>query len=76
MKIQCRKSKKQYLGKKNVYEYNVLSVTIPTKFHKTVEPLLGKDLGIKVKSDNNKIIIVLQPRENVSANRKIHGKFI
>ena len=74
MKIQCRKSKKQYLGKKNVYEYNVLSVTIPTKFHKTVESFLGKDLGIKVKSDNNKITIVLQPRENISVNRNPLGK--
>ena len=74
MKIQCRKSKKHYLGKKNVYEYNVLSVTIPTKFHKAVEPFLGKDLGIKVKSDNNKITIVLKPQENVSADRKTLGK--
>ena len=74
MKIQCRKSKKRYLGKKNVYEYDVLSVTIPAKFHKTVEPFLGKDLGIKVKSYNNKITLVLQSRENVSADRKPRGK--
>jgi hypothetical protein len=70
MKIRCRKSKKQYLGNKNVYEYDVLSVTIPTKFHKTFEPFLDKDLIIEVKSDNNKIIIVLKSRENVSADRK------
>jgi hypothetical protein len=49
-------------------------VTIPAKFHKTVEAFLDKDLGIEVKSDNNKIIIVLQPRKNISANRKPLGK--
>jgi hypothetical protein len=71
MKIHRRKSKKHYLGKKNVYEYNVLSVTIPTKFHKTVEPFLDKELNIEIKSDNNKITIVLKPRENFSVNRKL-----
>ena len=74
MKIHKRKSKKLYLGKKNVYEYDVLSVTIPSKFHKTVEPFIDKDLDIEVKSENNKITIVLQPRENVSANRNTFGK--
>ena len=74
MKIHRRKSKKRYLGKKNVYEYDVLSVTIPTKFHKTVESFLDKDLNIEVKSDNNKITIVLKPRKNVSVNRKLLGK--
>ncbi len=74
MKIHSRKSKKQYLGKKNVYEYNVLSVTIPAKFHKTVEAFLDKDLDIEVKSDNNKITIVLESQENVSVNRKSLGK--
>lgn len=74
MKIHRRKSKKRYLSKKNVYEYDVLSVTIPTKFHKTVEPFLDKDLNIEVKSDNNKITIVLKPRKNVSANRNTLGK--
>jgi hypothetical protein len=66
MKIHRRKTKKRYLGKKNVYEYDVLSVTIPTKFHKTVETFLDKDLDIEVKSDKNKITIVLKPEEKVS----------
>jgi hypothetical protein len=66
MKIHRRKSKKRYFGKKNVYEYDVLSVTIPTKFHKTVETFLDKDLDIEVKSDKNKITIVLKPEEKVS----------
>jgi hypothetical protein len=74
MKIHRRKSKKRYLGKKNVYEYDVLSVTIPAKFHKTVEPFLYKDLDIEIKSDNNKITIVLKPQENVSVNRNTLSK--
>jgi hypothetical protein len=61
MKICRRKSKKRYLGTKNVYEYDVLSVTIPAKYHKTVEPFIGKDLEINVKSENDKIVIVLSP---------------
>jgi hypothetical protein len=74
MKICRRKSKKPYLGKKNVYEYEVLSIGIPSRFHKDVEPFLGKDLELSLKTQNDRIIIVLEPRENVSVNRKTPGK--
>jgi len=74
MKICRRKSKKPYLGKKNVYEYEVLSIGIPSRFHKDVEPFLGKDLGVSLKANNDRIVIVLEPRENVSVNRKTPDK--
>jgi len=75
MKIRRRKSKKRYLGKKNVYEYEQLSIGLPSRFHKVVEPFLGKDLDINVKREGNfKVVIVLKPRENVSGTRKTPDK--
>jgi len=74
MKIRCRKSNKQYLGKKNVYKYEVLSIGIPSKYRKIVEPFLGKDLDMRFKAEKNRIVIVLEPRENISVNRKTLGK--
>ena len=70
MKIRCRKSKKHYLGKKNVYEYNAFSIGISSKYHKDVESFLDKDLDMKLKAEKDRIIIVLRPRENVSSNKK------
>ena len=69
MKIRCRKSKKQYLGKKNVYEYTALSIGIPSRFHKYVKTFLDKDLKMRLKSEKNRIVIVLEPRKNISADR-------
>jgi hypothetical protein len=74
MKIRRRKSRKRYLGKKNVYEYDALSIGIPSRYSKDVEPFLAKDLAINLKTEKNRIIIVLEPRENVSADRKPLGK--
>ena len=70
MKIHRRKSKKSYLGKKNVYEYDVLSIGIPARFHKTVESFLGQDLEMNLRTEYDRIVIVLEPRENVYVNRK------
>ncbi|HDQ05293.1 MAG TPA: hypothetical protein ENN36_01045 [Candidatus Bathyarchaeota archaeon] len=71
MKICRRKSKKRYLGEKNVYAYEQLSVNIPAKFHEVVEPFLGKDLDMNVKAEGkSKLVIVLEPQENVSSGRK------
>ncbi|MCR3907049.1 MAG: hypothetical protein NUK62_08515 [Tenericutes bacterium] len=70
MKIRSRKTKKQYFGKKIVYEYTALSIGIPTRFHKDVEPFLDTDLKMHLKLEKNRIVIVLEPRQNVSANRK------
>ena len=67
---------KPYLGKKNVYEYEVLSIGIPSRFHKDVEPFLGKDFELSLKAEKNRIVIVLEPRENVSVNRKPPDKIM
>lgn len=74
MKIRCRKSKKQYLGMKNVYEYAALSIGIPSKYHKSIEPFLCKDLEMKFKAEKNRIVIVLEPRKNISVDRNTLGK--
>ena len=70
VKIRCRKAKKHYLEKKNVYEYNAFSIGISSKYHKDVESFLDKDLDMNLKAEKDRIIIVLRPRENVSLNRK------
>jgi hypothetical protein len=74
MKIRCRKSKKRYLGKKNFYEYDALSIGIPSRYSNDVDSFLGKDLDMNLKIEKNRIVIVLEPRENISANRKPLGK--
>jgi len=42
MRIRRRKSKKRYLRKKGVYDYEQLYVDIPAKFREVVEPFLGQ----------------------------------
>jgi hypothetical protein len=59
---------------KNVYEYNVLSIGIPSRHSKDVEPFFGKDMDMSLKVEKKRIVIVLEPRENVSADRKSLGK--
>lgn len=71
MKIRRRKCRKRYLGKKGIYEYERLSVDLPAKFRDVVEPFLDQDLDMDVKKDgDNRVVIVLTPRENVSGARK------
>jgi hypothetical protein len=71
VKIRRKKSKKRYLGEKNVYEYEQLWVGIPTRFREAVEPFLGKELDMDVKAEgDSKVVIVLTSQENVSGFRK------
>ena len=71
MKIRRRKCRKRYLGKKGVYEYERLSLDFPAKFRDAVEPFLDQDLDIDVKREgNDKLVVILTPRENVSVARK------
>jgi len=71
MKIRRRKSKKRYLGDKNVYSYEQFSIGIPSKFHEVVDHFVGKDLDMNLKTEGkSQVVIVLKPRENVSADRK------
>ena len=44
---------KPYLGKKNVYEYEVLSIGIPSRFNNDVEPFLGKDFELSLKAEKS-----------------------
>ena len=75
MRIRRRKCRKRYLGKKGVYEYERLSVDLPAKFRDAVEPFLNKDLDVDVKREgDDKLVIVLTPRENVSGARKTPAK--
>jgi len=74
MKIRSRKSKKVYLGKKSIYEYEALSIGIPSRFRKDVEAFLDEDLKMRLKAEKNRIVIVLEPRENISVNKRITDK--
>ncbi|WNZ30060.1 MAG: hypothetical protein IAX21_04195 [Candidatus Bathyarchaeota archaeon] len=62
------------MGKKNVYEYEALSIGIPSRFRKDVEPFLDEDLKMRLKVEKKRIVIVLEPRENVSVNRRTPDK--
>ena len=54
------KSRKRYLGGKEVYEYERLSVHLPAKFRGAVEPFLNKDLDVDVRREGEgKLVIVL-----------------
>ena len=75
MKIRRRRSKKRYLGKKRVYEYERFSVDLPAKFGDVVEPFLGQDLKLNVKREgDDTLVIIASPRENVSGTRKTPAK--
>ena len=75
MKIRRWKSKTRYLGGKSVYEYERFSMNLPAKFGDAVEPFLNKDLDITVKKKGeDTLVVLLAPRENVSAPRKTPAK--
>lgn len=47
------------MNKKRIYEYKRVSLNIPTRFHKTVEPFLDKQLQMKMIAKDNAITITL-----------------
>jgi hypothetical protein len=59
------------LGKKNFSEYDALSIGIASRFHKDVEPFLDEDLKMRLKPEKNRIVIILEPRKNVSVCRNV-----
>ncbi len=63
VRIQRRLSRKRYLGGKYAYEYERLSLDIPSKFHKKVKPFLGQDLDIEISVKGSYLIITLTPRK-------------
>ena len=46
VRIQLRLSRKRYLGSKQVYEYERISLDIPRKFHNKVKPFLKQNLNM------------------------------
>jgi len=61
VRIQCRVSRKRYLGSKQIYEYERMSLHIPRKFHKIVKPFLKQDLDIDVTIKGSSLVITLTP---------------
>ena len=61
VRIQCRVSRKRYLGSKQVYEYERMSLDIPRKFHSKVKPFLKQDLDIDVNIKGSYLVITLTP---------------
>ena len=61
VRIQCRVSRKRYLGSKQVYEYERMSLHIPRRFHNKVRPFLKQDLDIQVTTKTGALIITLTP---------------
>jgi hypothetical protein len=63
VRIQHRLSRKRYLEGKYAYEYERLSLDIPTKFHKKVKPFLKQDLDIEISVKGSYLVITLTPRK-------------
>jgi len=61
VRIQCRVSRKRYLGRKQVYEYERMSLHIPRRFHNKVKPFLKQDLNMQVTTKEGALIITLTP---------------
>ena len=61
VRIQCRVSRKRYLGSKQVYEYERMSLHIPRKFHNKVKPFLKQDLDMDVAAKEGSLVITLTP---------------
>ncbi len=59
VRIQCRISRKWYLGSKQVYEYERMSLHIPHKFHSKVKPFLKQDLDMQVTTKDDYLVITL-----------------
>ena len=74
VRIQRRLSRKRYLGGKYAYEYERLSLDIPRKFHKRVEPFIGHDLDIEISVKDNCLVIALTPRKRFCTPNNIREK--
>jgi len=59
VRIQCRVSRKRYLGSKQVYEYERMSLPIPRRFQKVVKPFLKQNLEMEVTKKGSSLIITL-----------------
>jgi hypothetical protein len=61
VRIQCRVSRKRYLGSKYVYEYERISLDIPRNFHNKVKPFLKQDLNMDISIKGSYLVITLTP---------------
>jgi len=61
VRIQCRISRKRYLGSKQTYEYERMSLHIPSEFHNKVKPFLKQDLDMDVTTKGSSLVITLTP---------------
>ncbi|MDI6847650.1 MAG: hypothetical protein QMD13_04155 [Candidatus Bathyarchaeia archaeon] len=61
VRIKCRVSRKRYLGSKQTYEYERMSLHIPRRFHKIVKPFLKQDLKMDVTAKDGSLVITLTP---------------
>jgi len=68
VRIQCRVSRKRYLGSKYVYEYERISLPIPRKFHKTAKPFLKQDLDMDLATKGSYLVITLAPAKTTKSN--------
>jgi len=59
VRIQCRVSRKRYLGSKYVYEYERISLDIPHKFHNKIKPFLKQDLNMDISIKGSYLVITL-----------------
>ena len=55
MKFQVGTVKKLYLNKKRLYEYRRISLNVPRRFHRLVEPFLDKEFQMNVTTDKNAV---------------------
>jgi len=61
VRIQCRVSRKRYLGSKQMYEYERMSLHIPHRFQSKVKPFLKQDLDMDVTAKEGSLVITLTP---------------
>ena len=66
VKLQVGTVRKRYLNDKRVYEYRRVSLNVPRKFHKLVEPFLGKQLKMGVSAKEGVIVITLNVDKDAS----------
>jgi hypothetical protein len=51
--------RKSYMNKKRVYEYKRISLNVPRRFHKLVEPFLKEELQMTMTAEKGVITITL-----------------
>jgi hypothetical protein len=66
LKFQVGTVRKRYLNKKRLYVYRRISLNVPRRFHKLVEPFLGKHLQMNVTANEETVTITLNVGKDAS----------